>query len=486
MLKYGNKEFRSLEEQVQKNKEDIANHYNIDRVLADFGIRVIGQVQTKTELPPYGQFKGTYGDAYAVGVEPPYSFYIWTRADVNAGQDTDYWLDIGELAIVGPQGPQGPVGPEGPQGKEGIGWRVFTSPDDINPTFTAPIGTIALNVANGAIWNRVKLSTGSGISEVWFRIGNLTGPQGETGPQGPRGSTGAPGPRGQQGPKGDPSGIVAVRGILPNVDQLPSPVSLNDTTAAYLIGEAAPYDLYIQVGPNPATAKWLNTGPINAGTLVYVDGIGQNTWNSNSKRDIITGTDPAKLAVYTKAHREDRYDYAALDPEPRTIAFRSPAGNVRTGIPADNNDCVPYQWFAAKLEEELTPTYAHNITIRVPNGTAAVSGETVTGCWLKTTVYNNTDTPLTFDQVYHGTDTFNNLISSSFWIGEFNRESYTSGNKLCKVIGWRRGSNATGNRLSIVGFRWANPTDMFILTFLQEDLQITDEVFSYDTYSPEA
>jgi hypothetical protein len=37
-----NSTFRNLEEQVQKNKEDIAKHYAVDRVLADFGIKVIG------------------------------------------------------------------------------------------------------------------------------------------------------------------------------------------------------------------------------------------------------------------------------------------------------------------------------------------------------------------------------------------------------------------------------------------------------------
>lgn len=481
MLKYGNKEFRSLEEQVQKNKEDIANHYNIDRVLADFGIRVIGQLKTPDELPVYGQFTGEYGDAYAVGEQPPYAFYIWTRADVNAGQETDYWLNIGELAIVGPQGPQGPIGPQGIQGLEGIGWRIYESSDNIGPTFNAPLGTIALNTANGAIWNRTRVAN----TEVWVRVGNLTGPQGETGPQGPQGKTGPMGPQGRPGVKGDPSGIVAIRGILPNVDQLPTPMALNNLTYAYLIGASAPYDLYVQVGETPAAAMWLNTGPLNAGTIIYEDGLALHTWNSNNKRDVITGTDSAKLAVYTKSRNKDRYDYAALDPEPKTIAFRSAAGNVRTGIPADNYDCVPYQWFVAKLEEELTPAFAHNITIRVPSGSTSVSGEPVTSFWFKTTVYNNTDTPLTFDQVYYGTDRFNNLISSSSWVGEFNRETYPSG-KLCKIIGWRRGTASSEYKLSVVAFRWSDPTDMFVLTFTKDQLEFTDEVFNYDTYPPES
>ena len=102
MLHINGKELRNLEEQVLKNKEDIAAHYNIDRVLANFGIRVIGQVASAEELPDPATFTGEYGDAYAVGAAEPYNFYIWTRADVNSGHPTDYWFDVGRLAIVGP------------------------------------------------------------------------------------------------------------------------------------------------------------------------------------------------------------------------------------------------------------------------------------------------------------------------------------------------------------------------------------------------
>lgn len=93
---------RNLEEQVQKNKEDIAAHYNVDRVLADFGIKVVGQVSSEADLPDPSTYTGDYGDAYAVGEQEPYTFYIWTRADVDAGHPDDYWFNIGQLAIVGP------------------------------------------------------------------------------------------------------------------------------------------------------------------------------------------------------------------------------------------------------------------------------------------------------------------------------------------------------------------------------------------------
>ena len=126
MISIDNVEYRNLEEQVRKNKEDIAAHYNMDRVLADFGIHVLGRVDSYEELLKVPTENLVYGDAYAVGelvdsgVQTPFVFYIWSRPDLNAGQEEPYWFDIGELAIVGPQGP---IGERGPQGERGEGSR---------------------------------------------------------------------------------------------------------------------------------------------------------------------------------------------------------------------------------------------------------------------------------------------------------------------------------------------------------------------------
>ena len=85
MLKYDGKEYRNLEEQVLKNKSDIEYLYDSQGVLNEFGIKVIGVVSVVDLLP---QSAVDYGDAYAVGVEPPYELYIWTRA--NNVHPTDY------------------------------------------------------------------------------------------------------------------------------------------------------------------------------------------------------------------------------------------------------------------------------------------------------------------------------------------------------------------------------------------------------------
>ena len=105
MFQLNNKEYRNLEEQVLKNKEEIARHWQVDRVLADFGITVLGRVNTEADLP---ETEGeNWGYAFLVGEEAPYQVYVWTRANPDAGEEVPYWLNIGSISIVGPEGPAG-------------------------------------------------------------------------------------------------------------------------------------------------------------------------------------------------------------------------------------------------------------------------------------------------------------------------------------------------------------------------------------------
>ena len=242
---------RNLEAQVQKNKEDIANHYNIDRVLADFGIRVIGQIDDVRDLPE--AFEGPYGDAYAVGVEPPYSFYIWTRADIDAGHFADYWMDVGPLAIVGPQGPEGPQGPIGETGPRGSEWDVA---ETLTSTHLKKNGDMLLTTGTTNNGNVYYFYNGS-----WRPHGNIRGPQGVQGPVGPQGEQGPIGNTGERGPRGLPSFIYKVVGIVSDVDQLPAPtpaeVGEND---AWLVGEPGQYRLFVVIDD-----VWNDIGPINLG-----------------------------------------------------------------------------------------------------------------------------------------------------------------------------------------------------------------------------
>lgn len=255
---------RNLQEQVQKNKEDIAKHYEIDRALSNLGIKIVGQVETASELPDPLTYPGEYGDAYAVGVKTEveegtstYSYYVFTRPDANAGIDTNQWLDVGKISIIGPEGPEGPQGPKGEPGTNNNWYTGLQYP------LTAKEGDMFLNNRSGDIY---QFKNGK-----WEYIRNSTGPQG---PIGQTGMTGAQGPAGVQGPKGaqgDPAGIVKIIGVLENTSILPLPSTLNDMKAAYLVGTATPYRLYIQVGTTSANAVWTDVGLFNTPYLDAID-----------------------------------------------------------------------------------------------------------------------------------------------------------------------------------------------------------------------
>ena len=252
MLKFGNKEFRNLQEQVEANMQNIAMLMEGTVVLDEFGIKVVGEVAAIADLPTVAEYKEAhedweYGDAYAVGTEAPYELYILTRA--NDTHDDDYWFEIGEFPMPGPTGPRGPVGPQGPQGQTGE----------------------------------------QGIQGV-------QGPQGEQGPEGVQGIQGETGPQGDSAltftniwiSNSDPSGgQVLTLGTatssrfnrVPKVgDVIVIPWRVNGTYATYLCTvivteiEAstnyvkAEVDSYINI--NPASIAWSNiTGKPNFATV---------------------------------------------------------------------------------------------------------------------------------------------------------------------------------------------------------------------------
>lgn len=264
MIRIGDKEYRNLEEQVLKNKEDIANHYNMDRVLADFGIRIIGTLGDADELenvPTPEQ----YGDAYAVGREAPYDFYIWTRADINAGHPEDYWLGIGQLAIAGPQGPQGIPGEPGATGRRGSIWVSSSGNPKIADAFLA--GDQWLNTTTGFVYRVTMGNDGP----VWVLTGSIRGPQGSIGPVGPQGDPGEPGPQGEQGPRGEGAAIVKIIGTITNVDQLPDPESIL-SSSAFLQDVNGAWHLWVIVG-QPGSYQWTDTGSMTVGTLVTDNGV---------------------------------------------------------------------------------------------------------------------------------------------------------------------------------------------------------------------
>ena len=268
MLKFENKEFRNLQEQVLKNANDIQDILQGNNVLNQFGIKVIGQIDTPAELPPVSTFQGEYGDAYAVGTSAPYSLYIWTR---NIDNNSDGWFNIGLFPQAGPQGPQGIAGETGPQGERGN--SVFTYNEDAPSSLMTleqmtnvgwKSGDTYINALSGDVWVLGYNTSMAGYN--WILKGNIRGPQGVQGIQGPKGDIG---PTGPQGPQGDPGDIVKIVDILKSTNELPAPTTVSHTTG-YLVGTVAPYHLYIIVGETQETQKWFDTGAFGDFELVNI------------------------------------------------------------------------------------------------------------------------------------------------------------------------------------------------------------------------
>ena len=220
MITIDNKEYRNLEEQVEWNKTIISKVISRELTLASFGIREIQHVAKAEDIPTPDAYKQErpdweYGDAYSVGQEPPYYFWVLTRAD--AEHTTDYWFDLGLFPAPGIQGPKGDKGDKGDTGATGP---------------QGPMGR-----------------TGA------------TGPQGPQGEQGPHGLTGATGATGAKGDPGEPFTLI---GTVATTAQLPDPTTVI-RSAAYRVGPDANgnYALYVIEGED--TLLWTNYGDIKVG-----------------------------------------------------------------------------------------------------------------------------------------------------------------------------------------------------------------------------
>lgn len=329
MITYDNKQYRNLEEQVLKNKEDIAAHYNIDRVLADFGIRVIGQIESPYSLPDPETYEGDYGDAYAVGTESPYSFYIWTRADIDAGYPEDYWFDVGPLAIVGPQGPKGDRGEAGYRGLPG--------------------------------------------SE---------GPQGPRGHQGPQGPTGPKGPKGDQGKQGPAGPILNIIGTITALDQLPNPEE-SERQDAWLYTQDGTTYVYGLTGRSP-NLTWENLGVFGGGTLVQYGASYVQTFNANN---LVRKDNNYHRKVYGTTHIGVETTYE-LKPgaSPFQIAFRTSDGNL-LGPDQDDEYPTEHAYVTKKYVERTFHQWLWNHLITVEYNDP--DNDTFVG--FKVVVYNTID-----------------------------------------------------------------------------------------------
>ena len=212
MLKFGNKEFRSLEEQVQFLTEALRTGKLID----ELGIKVLGvypDIVTAIKAVPGPYY---FGDAFEVGNKKPYNLYIYTRKD--GSEQIGEWIDFGPFPAPGPKGEKGDKGDKGDNGRDGE---------------RGPIG--------------------------------LPGPQGIQGLKGDTGATGPIGPQGPKGDKGDVGPSMNIQATLASADQLPTPtMELKNIGAAYLIphttGSETHKHIWVIQGTTEANLQWTDLG----------------------------------------------------------------------------------------------------------------------------------------------------------------------------------------------------------------------------------
>lgn len=240
MVEINDKVYRNLQEQVLKNQKDIEDIYETSEILSKFGILVVGSVETADQLPDPETYVGEYGEAYTVGTEAPYDYYIFTRPNVADLDPKNRWLNIGEFPLPGPKGDTGATGAQGLKGEIGSKWLYSIS--------TAYPGSMTANIGDFFLGNSGNVYTYEEIngSREWTYLFSIKGPQGAQGIQGIQGKQGIQGPKGDKGDQGEPGYIFVIRGTIDSVSELPNNLATMDN--AFLVGTAEPYDLYVQTG----------------------------------------------------------------------------------------------------------------------------------------------------------------------------------------------------------------------------------------------
>ena len=273
---FDGKLYLNLEKQVQKNKEDIEYIINEEGALNQFGLRVVGQVETISDMPTIQAYKQSnpnweYGDAFMVGASKEEAtvvdvdnatLLVLTRA--NTVYPNDFWMNLGKFPKPGPVGPKGEQGEQGIQGVKGIGVMSGSS----NPTASAPATTTYINATTGDVF------VYSG--QKWDKIGNIKGATGSIGPAGPQGKTGPIGPKGDTGVQG-PRGIgVNILGTLTSTSQLPDPTTV-EKDSAYIIPADGVNHLWVIEGTD--NLVWTDFGTAGLGEKgdKGADGVGINT-----------------------------------------------------------------------------------------------------------------------------------------------------------------------------------------------------------------
>ena len=367
MITINDKTYRNLEEQVLKNKQDIAKHYQATQLPANLaGITVVGTTTDPDTLPT--DYTGEFGDAYVQVVGEDTILWIWTRSNPDAGEPEPYWLDI-PFTTVGEQGPQGDKGDKGDKGQRGSRWYSRpTRPPTYGPADALPYD-IWYNYTTGDIWHLHEPA--EGILD-WVKEGSIKGAQGPTGLTGPQGPQGEQGPKGDKGDAGPAGPLVDFIGIVNSVDMLPDPSTVG-AQDGYLVNTGGSYYVYIVVD-----GQWTNVGILNGGTIVLSDGMIQSLWDANTKLNKISTSGDRRVYAITGGGAQTTYKLTAnVDKQTLAIVCRDgtgaasvDAGQIRVpDAPAKEYHATSKKYVDNKVStilvdaENATKRYLHAIKI---------------------------------------------------------------------------------------------------------------------------
>lgn len=241
---------------MKQNQSDILYLLEEGGTLNQFGIKVIGIISDASQLPDPATYEGEYGDAYAVGDEAPYTFYIFTRK--VSGTTAPQWFNIGIFPAPSTvPGPQGPQGGQGEQGVRGSKWFVGSGAPQGGAQYNANDMYLDLTIGNVYIYD---------TNGNWAMQGSIRGPQGIQGLQGLQGERGIQGPIGPIGPVGPQGESISIIGTLASSTSLPDP-DAEYANKAFLVNHnpgAAPnppYDIWICIlSKDTGEYEWVMSG----------------------------------------------------------------------------------------------------------------------------------------------------------------------------------------------------------------------------------
>ena len=257
MLTIDGKQYRNLEEQVEKNKNDIISIINEQGTLNQFGIKVVGQVEYLNDLPTPAEYEQSnpnfeYGDAYAVGTQAPYSLYILTRA--NANKPNDYWFEIGQFPMPGSEGKAGESADITVESTTttlpGSLARVENTGDKTHAKlqFYIPAGkkgdqgiTPTINIGTVSSGSQANVTNSGTTTDV---VLDFVLPKGES----------------IKGDKGDPGDSFKIIGTLDNTNQLPIPTEAIRSDAYLIADNTGRKHLWVITGDT--TLLWTDAGAI--------------------------------------------------------------------------------------------------------------------------------------------------------------------------------------------------------------------------------